>query len=218
MTESDLVYITHLLKLNVIKSPVLELGVGYGGKTCRELVQEAGLQYYGTDLSESPSVDFVADFEKPGDMKVFSQADSFGSVLILNVLEHTFDPITILNNATVLVKPGGNLIIITPTIWYLHNYPMDTYRLLPNFYEEYSRRNGLILEETCFEWVGIGKVRNYRDPEGRYVYPRATRSNLRDVYSRIVHKVFNTTGRGMWWPSLLAIGVVLTKPDSSHLL
>lgn len=214
MTESDLSYIDGLIKLDVIKSPVLELGVGYDGQTCRDLICDAGLEYYGTDMHKSPLVNYLADFEKKDDMQVFSQVGKFGSVLILNILEHTFNPLQILDNASSLIGQNGNLVIITPVIWYLHNYPMDTYRLLPNFYEEYGQRRGLTLLSDHFEYIGIGKVRDYKDNEGRYVYPPPTRNNLKNVYSRIIHKLFNTTGRGMWWPSLLAIGAVLTKNGS----
>ena len=61
-------------------------------------------------LSSGPTrcgVDYPADFEKPEDMGVFRPIGLLGSVLILNVLEHTFDPIRVLDNAATLLRPGG---------------------------------------------------------------------------------------------------------------
>ena len=123
MTIDDLNWIRKLLAEKKLEEPALELGVGYGGATCRELIESAGLRYFGTDLEKTPAVDFVADFERSEDMDVFSLTAPFGCVLVLNVLEHTFDPLRVLDNAVSLLKPGGRCAIVTPSIWPLHNYP-----------------------------------------------------------------------------------------------
>lgn len=96
MVGSDLDYVCGLIARNVILGPVLELGAGYGGATARGEVEAANLQYYGTDISPGPGVDFAANFEHSDQMAVFGEVGPFGSVLILNVLEHTFDPIRVL--------------------------------------------------------------------------------------------------------------------------
>ena len=160
-----------MLAEEVLEGTVLELGVGYGGNTCRDIIEAAGLRYFGTDLEKTPAVDFVADFERPEDMKAFSPEAPFGSVLVLNVLEHTFDPIRILDNVISILKPGGKCAVLTPSIWPLHNYPMDTWRVLPNFYEEYARRRGLALDKRFFDYAGHGAVDSFRSTDGNYSYP-----------------------------------------------
>src|SRR5436309_2863556 len=107
MVGADLEYVRRLIADKRITDPVLELGVGHGGATSREEITAAGLAYFGTDLAAGSGVDYVADFEKPEDMDVFRPIGPLGSVLILNVLEHTFDPIRVLDNAATLLRPGG---------------------------------------------------------------------------------------------------------------
>lgn len=208
MVDADLAFLRRLLTSRVVEGPVLELGTGYGGQTARAEIESAGFNYHGTDLEPGPGVDFAANFERGEDMAVFAAVAPFGSVLILNVLEHTFEPLRVLDHAASLVRPGGTLVTVTPSVWPLHNHPMDAYRLLPNFFEEYAKRRGHALLPDCFEYVGYGPVGEFRNADGSYRYPPPGRPGLRFQRSRVVHRVFNTFGRGMFHPSHVAIGAV----------
>ena len=210
MVGVDLDYIRRLIAAGVITGPVLEMGTGYGGATSRALVEAAGLAYFGTDLASGDGVDVAADFERTEDMSLFAGIAPFGSILILNVLEHTFDPIRILDNARTLVRPGGSMVVLTPAVWPLHNFPMDAWRPLPNFYEEYARRRALKLRSDSFEYVGHGPVADFRNPDSTYAFPPPREPGLRRWLDRAVHKVFNTAGRGMFQPSCVAVGAVFT--------
>jgi len=211
MIPQDSAWIQKLIDKQAISGPVLELGAGYGGGTAKSLIEKAGLTYYGTDIHNPPGggVDFVADFENPSQMSVFNSVSPFGTVLILNVLEHTFEPVRILDNALSLLQPHGALVVLTPAIWPLHDWPMDSVRLLPNFYEEYGKRRGLNLLADSFEYIGYGKVRNYLNPDKSYTFPPPHNSGFSRLRSRIVHKVANTYGRHMFFPSHVSIGAVL---------
>ena len=211
MIQADLLYVKRLLEEKVISEPVLELGAGYGGNTCRSLIEAADLAYFGTDLNSAPNVDFVVDFEDQNQLQTFSKVAPFGSILILNVLEHTFDPIRILDNAISLLRTGGSLIVLTPSVWPLHNYPMDAWRILPNFYEEYAKRRGLELLPSYFEYVGFGSVATYRAPDNSYSFPPPHPTGFRQIYSRAIHKAFNTFGRGMLQPSHFAVAAALRR-------
>lgn len=211
MVEEDLVYVRSLIQAGVIDGPVLELGAGYDGTTCRAIVEASGLNYFGTDMVPGPNVNFVADFENPNDMVSIRGVGPFGAVLILNVLEHTFDPIRILDNAAELVRPNGALVVLTPAIWPLHNFPMDAWRPLPNFYQEYAKRRDLQLVENHFQYIGYGAVNNYRSSDGSYSFPPPGEPGLRRLFHRGIHKMFNTFGRSMRHPSHLAVGAVFVK-------
>lgn len=213
MVEADLDYIRRLVTAGVIAGPVLELGAGYGGATSRTLVEAAGMRYVGTDMDASAGVDCVANFEKAEDMSVFKASEPFGSVLILNVLEHTFDPISILDNATTLVRAGGTVVVLTPAIWPLHNYPMDAWRILPNFYEEYAKRRKVRLLSSHFEYVGFGPVTDHRNPDSTFAFPMPGKRGWHSWFSRVVHKTFNTFGRAMFHPSHVAVAAVFAVDD-----
>lgn len=208
MVNADLDYIKRLISAQIITGPVLELGTSYGGTTSRSVVQAAGLRYFGTDLTPGDGVDFAADFEQSEDMARFGPIAPLGSVLILNVLEHTFDPIRILDNAATLIRPGGSMVVLTPAIWPLHNFPMDAWRLLPNFYEEYARRRNLVLLDDSFEYIGFGNVKNYINSDSTYTFPFPYKKGIRTWFDKAIHKAFNTYGRAMFHPSHVAVGAV----------
>ena len=215
MVNADLAYVERLIRSGTLCGPVLELGTGYEGETCRSLVQGSGLLYYGTDLQRGRQVDFVADFERPADMAVFNEVGPFGAILVLNVLEHTFDPIRVLDNAATLLKPGGALVLLTPAVWPLHSFPFDSWRVLPDFYREYARRRGMRLLHEYFEYIGVGKVEEFRDTQGNPSLPPPSSRPWGLLFGRAVHKCFNTFGRSMFQPSHVAVGVVLLAPDVS---
>lgn len=214
MTEADIEYIEMLLRAGAINGPVLELGGGYGGKTCRELVENSNIAYESTDLAAGEGVDHVADFSSASSIKDTFGEKKYGTVLVLNVLEHTFDPICILDNALSLVGKAGFAVLITPAVWPIHHYPIDCCRLLPNWYQEYARTRDCILIEEYFYYVGIGKIAGFTDISGKLVLPSpAPGKPYKTLRSRIVHKLFNTYGRGVAFPTHVAIGAVFQKSN-----
>lgn len=213
MTLEDSVYVNKLLADGQLGGPVLELGAGYGGETCRTQVEGTGLHYVATDMFMSKGVDVVADFADPvGSARAF-QGKKFRTVLVLNVLEHTFDPIRILDTALQLIPAGGKLVVIAPAVWALHGYPVDCCRLLPDWFMRFAELRDCELSQQHFEYLGYGRVGDYVDKEGkaRLPIPLETAGALRITWSKVIHKVFRTFGRGMSFPSHLAIGAVLVR-------
>jgi len=176
MTDGDLAYIETLITEKILMGPALELGAGYGGHTCKTVIKDAGLSYFTSVIVPSQGIDFVANFEFSSVADAFAIAPKFGTVLILNVLEHTFNPIGVLDNARSLLVNGGRLVVITPAVWTLHEYPIDCYRLLPQWYEEYASRRQLELPRQYFKYIGLDKIDAYKDSEGRHQFSSPCRN------------------------------------------
>ena len=136
---------------------------------------ECGIQEVnGVDLSPGKGVDFTVDFSTP--TEDFGQRWGFGSfatVAIFNVLEHTFDPENVLRNAVHCMTDGGSIIVVTPTVWPLHDFPQDCVRLMPHWYEMFASRYRLTLHRDAFCWLsqfGITRVDDLLDG-GQYQFP-----------------------------------------------
>jgi len=214
VTEGDVAFIKRLVAAGLIPSPCLELGTGYDGPNCKPILETRGIEHFGTDLAAGENVDIVANFED--DLEVlkmtFSKCQTpFRSALVLNVLEHTFDPIRVLDNVLSILDAKGTCVVVVPSVWTLHDFPRDCWRINPNFFEEFVRRRGFSLNTDWFEYVGFGRIDNFRDAEGHYTLPNPIDASLGGVYSRAVHRIFNTRGRGMMLFSHVAIGAVITK-------
>ena len=131
MTNEDRAYLKSLLERGLIHSPCLEMGVGLEGFDCKQLIESYGIAYMGTDIVNGSAVDFVIDFEQPLEeiRNQIASVGEFGSVLVFNVLEHTFEPITILDNIMGILKPGGTCAVVAPAVWPLHGFPIKIKQL-----------------------------------------------------------------------------------------
>jgi SAM-dependent methyltransferase len=139
----DYAYLRRLIADGTVKGPVLEIGsIDYqgGDGNARSHCQAAGLEWEGADLVDGPGVDRTFDVTDPAAVDAIT--DRWQTVLLFNLLEHTYDPISALRNATRLLGPGGVVVVSGPTIWELHDYPVDCWRPMPGFFFEFARREG----------------------------------------------------------------------------
>ena len=206
-------YVARVLKAGLIYSPCLEIGVGYGSSSHGGLAACAGIRFVGADLAAGKGVDYVVDFESPAEIvaKQLEGVTPLGSVLVLNVLEHTFDPLRVLDNIFSLLRVGGTCVVSTPSAWPLHDCPYDIWRINPNLYEQYAKRRNVELIEEFFEYIGCGRVKEYVTASGEYALPKPYKSEIWGFVGRAIHKVFNTHGRGMIYPAHVSTAAVLRK-------
>jgi len=155
----------------------------------------------GTDLHPGKGVDFVSDFgQRHADFVRHWTHGVFATVAIFNTLEHTFDPITVLENVLSCVAPEGTIIVVAPSTWPLHDFPKDYVRLLPHWHEEFARLHGLTIVRDRFchlSEFGILPIDSLRQGS-EYALPNYHNSaprNYRYWSSRAVHRIFNTYGR-----------------------
>ncbi len=132
---------------------VLEVGSFNVNGNSKRFFVDRGADYTGIDLRPGPDVDLVCDITADTD-KVTAVLGHrrFDVVVCMNVLEHVYHPHAALDNIVRLVRPGGLVIVITPLVWDLHDWPHDFVRLNPDFFREYARRSGLRIADGAFEF------------------------------------------------------------------
>ncbi len=233
MAYSNKEFIKKVIQSKCLQSPCLEIGPSAATVfSVKDEILQAGIEYFSTDFVSNSYVyqdgykrigivdfipdahlDFVVNFEDPIEIKKCFGGKQFRSIIMLSILEHVFDPIRFLDNAFEILTPGGTCVIVTPCVCPLHKVPYDCWRINPDFYEQYAERRNLELMDTLFEYLGNQaiNVKGLKTNSGEYVLPTPSQNKYKTLYSRIIHKLFNTYGRGMGFPSHLSIGVVIRK-------
>ena len=132
---------------------VLEVGSYNVNGNSKRYFLECGAEYTGIDLRPGPDVDLVCDItEKSGHVAHRLGGRLYDVVVCMNVLEHLFDPQAALDNILHLTRNGGLIVVVSPAVWDLHDWPHDYLRLNPDYYREYARRNDLQIVEGTFEF------------------------------------------------------------------
>ncbi|MCB1071106.1 MAG: class I SAM-dependent methyltransferase [Verrucomicrobia bacterium] len=91
------------------------------------------------DLSDDPRVKLVI-----GDgCNMTFEDDRFDTILNIQVLEHVFEPIRMMEEMTRVLKPGGIMIILLPTTSTMHMAPYHFYNFTRYWSEEAIRHCGL---------------------------------------------------------------------------
>lgn len=209
MVEQDEAYLRMLLDDGVVRSPCLEAGAGEDSHTVKPMLARYGVTWFGTDLRKSRADLYAVDLEaSPQVIAAAFDGRRFASVLLMNVIEHVFDPVRVLDNVFSLVEPGGHCVVVAPTVWPVHYYPLDCWRVNPNLFEEYAKRRGHELLPRYFNFVSPAITPVDRDADGNAALPPPTRSRVAYWKGRAVHRAFNTYGRGANTPSHVSVGAV----------
>ena len=214
MTPADRDYLQRLIDAGLIYSPCLELGAALLVHSAAEALKSANFEYVGTDREPGPFVDIVVDFDADGEVVRERFGRQFGSVLVFNVLEHTIDPIRVLDNAVSLVRPGGTCAVLTPAVWPLHSYPHDCWRINLDFYVQYARKRRLELVAGTLQYVGHGPVQKHTDPDGNVFLPRPWRNAAARWYGRVIHRLFNTYGRSTQFKPHVATAALFLRSQN----
>ena len=198
-----------------MKSRFLEVGsakVQGVANLCDE-ARKLDIESFGVDVQSMDGVDAVVDFSQPHD--VFRRewtAGEFDTIAVFNVLEHTFDPIRILENCLFCAKSGATILVLTPAIWPIHNFPGDFTRLLPDWYRRFAEVHNLKIVEDRFHWIsgfGFEPVSKYPDFP-TYISRKNSVPQSRYWISRAAHKLLNTYGRSHW-ATHCAVAVALVR-------
>ncbi len=85
-----------------------------------------GFEYVGADMREGPGVDKVLNLHE-----IELPAESVGTVICVDTLEHVEYPHRSLEEIHRILKPNGIAIISSVMCWPIHNYPSDYWRFTP---------------------------------------------------------------------------------------
>lgn len=206
MVQLDIEWFKRCHLAGLVRKKMLEIGSAkvQGIPNLCEIAGELGVEgALGADVDPThEGVDIVADFAlPPAAFKAQTHIGRFSTVCIFNVLEHTFDPVTVLINALSCVGEDGSLLVVAPSIWPVHNFPRDYNRLLPDWFVEFARRNDLKLLEEQFCWLsqfGVEVIRPSNMQFPTYASRASQVSKFRYWTTRIGHKALNTYGRSHW--------------------
>jgi SAM-dependent methyltransferase len=127
---------------------VLEVGSYNVNGTIRDVFQAGAASYLGVDMAPGPGVDVVMNAH---DIAYNFRPSAFDTILCCETLEHDLRPWITVGHMRSLLKPGGHLLVTTPTFGFPeHRYPIDCYR-----YGEDAYR-GFIFEG--YEVLGLEKL------------------------------------------------------------
>ncbi len=203
----DMQFLQRAHAAGCVRGSCLEIGsfhvAGTPASDVARTLRAWGLDYVGADIAPGPGVDVVVDFTDPARVATLLAGRQFDTIIMFNVIEHVFDPLLLLDTATALLRPGGALLISSPIVWELHRFPRDYWRPSPDFYEDYAGRRGVRLEATL-SFYGfhnrLVRVAAFDDASGEHRLPslataRVGHGALRALWSRAIHRLFNTLGR-----------------------
>ena len=104
-----------------------------------------GKRYIGCDMREGPGVDLVLNLHA-----IDLPAESAGTVLILDTLEHVEFARKAAEEAHRILKPNGILVISSVMKFPIHDYPYDYWRFTPEGFRSLLK----IFDSSFVEFVG----------------------------------------------------------------
>ena len=107
---------------------VLDVGARDVNGTYRPMCEARGWKYIGLDIERGANVDVVS--ADPSHYPLESR--TFDVVLTGQMLEHCERPWLVVPEMARLLKPGGLLAIVTVWKMFLHDYPRDVWRFMPD--------------------------------------------------------------------------------------
>ena len=137
---------------------VLDVGSLDVNGTYRPLVEAQGWDYTGLDVVAGKNVDIVAD-----DPFSYPFADgAFDLVISGSTMEHVTAIWEWIPELVRVLRPGGQLCIITHHSYPLHRYPLDCWRIMPDGMEYLFNLTGELIDyeitmPTDVDIVGIAK-------------------------------------------------------------
>ena len=119
------------------------MDLGCGGQPFRNLLEQIGYSYCGVDVNSTEApIDVVCAADEPLPAELLRRGP-FDFALCTEVLEHLPDWRAAFENLSLLLAPGGRVLITAPHFYQLHEEPYDFWRPTLHAFDYYARRSGL---------------------------------------------------------------------------
>ena len=148
--EFWLLAVDHQTAYNALKPMIrrhvrgVTLDIGAGRLAWRSIIAASASRYVATDAFQThPDIAFVSDVQ--GRLPIADQ--SFDSVFCCSVLEHTQEPWKAFDEFYRILRPGGEMVLSVPFLYYLHGQPSDYFRFTPYGVENLARKSGFEIVE-----------------------------------------------------------------------
>jgi SAM-dependent methyltransferase len=109
------------------------------------MLEKLDSHYVGMDVTQTPDgiVEVIAaiDSSLPPELLVYAP---FDFILCTEVLEHVADWATAFGNLSILLRPGGRVLITCPHFYRLHEEPYDFWRPTLHAIEYHAKLHGLV--------------------------------------------------------------------------
>jgi len=172
---------------------VLEIGPDKSPSSFNDQLVDKPHTWHTLDLSDAVYLSqytYVAS-----DLYKYAIEDNAYDVILSGqVIEHVAAPWTWLTELKRIVKPGGHIVIISPTSWPYHEAPIDCWRIYPEGMKELARLVGLNI--VSMHWESLEReqlqgLKHLKFIEGRSPFYISTEAGIRKVnrFNSIIKKI-----------------------------
>jgi len=151
MTERSKEFLKRFLLEHPIRGKVLDVGCRNINGSVKDILVGHGLEYLGLDMEYSGHPEEL--IINAHDIKDHLKEESFDLVICLDTLEHDDMFWVTVHNMRWVLKKGGWMLIIVPSLHCpIHEWPNDYYRFLPSVLGDVFFKG---FEKTYFEVYGF---------------------------------------------------------------
>jgi len=131
-----------------VSGVVLEVGPGTIPSALRSVCHLHFTQWQTTDIKEFPGLSFVCmEYGIPVRDNVYD------TIVAANVMEHVRMPWVWTKELGRVLKPGGKLILMAPSVYRYHLDPLDCWRVWPEGMKAMAEWSGLVhIESVAANW------------------------------------------------------------------
>ena len=161
------------------------LDLGCGKMPYKKLIEANSsiTKYVGMDIE---NLHYQQDLFKPDffwdGIGIPLPPESVDTTILIEVLEHTPDPVNILKEVNRVLTPDGTVFITVPFLWNLHDVPYDEYRYTPFSLER-------MFKEAGFKTVAIHTFGNWHASLAQFLACWVRRSYMSKFKRKILARL-----------------------------